>query len=282
MPATLLQHFIQFRGPPHRLFLGGVHPVHEPKNPYSFYYRWVLYASILGTWNVWWMVGSWKKHSLQNMQKNVVLGVTSQHPGCRSKIYPINDSAHTVDVRNPAPRTMRHMLVLPHYQNLLGHPKWCRIFVHQPYHTARVRESAWFLSTKVKAITSIEKVRALGVGCRGPWKWRAGTRKMEVGGRWFSFSSGWFLVSSCYFSGVSMSELNFFQAKLAPLPIFPLTVRYCNYENYYFFFDLVFLMNFLCETAWRLINYSFHRKAFLWRNLPRFRLVHPWSLTARP
>ena len=89
-------------------------------------------------------------------------------------------------------------------------------------------------STEVKAITSIEKVRAWGVGYRGLWKWTAGTRKMEVGGRWCSFSSGWFLVSSCYFSGVSMSEF-FFQSKLAPLPISPLTVRYCNYEELVFF-----------------------------------------------
>ena len=165
------------------------------------------------------LVGSWGWTLLVKHAKNVILGVTSQHPWCRSKIYPINDSSHTVDVRNPAPRTMRQMLVLPHYQNLLGHPKWCRIFFNQPYHTARVRESAWFLSTKVKAITSIEKVRALGVGCRGLWKWTAGTRKMEVGGRWCSFSSGWFFVSSCYFSGVAMSEL-FFSSKAGSLTNF--------------------------------------------------------------
>ena len=36
--------------------------------------------------------------------------------------------------KNPAPLRMPQMLVWPHYQNRGGgHPKWCRIVVHQSY-----------------------------------------------------------------------------------------------------------------------------------------------------
>ena len=39
----------------------------------------------------------------------------------------------TVDGQNPAPLRMLEMLVLSQYQEVFGHPKWCRIFFHQPY-----------------------------------------------------------------------------------------------------------------------------------------------------
>ena len=34
----------------------------------------------------------------------------------------------TVDGKNPAPLRMPEMLVLSQYQDVFGHPKWCRIF----------------------------------------------------------------------------------------------------------------------------------------------------------
>ena len=136
-------------------------------------------------------------------------------------------------------------------------------------------------STKVKAITSIEKVRVLGVGYRGPWKWTAGTRKMEVGGRWCSIQVGDFLFPAVTFQGYQCLSC-FFKQSWLPYQFFLWLLGTATMKNYYVSFDLVFLVNFLCETVWRLINYSLHQKAFLWRNMRRFRLVHPWSVTARP
>ena len=40
---------------------------------------------------------------------------------------------NTVDEKNPVLLRMPQMLVLYQYHDLLRHPKWCRIFFHQPY-----------------------------------------------------------------------------------------------------------------------------------------------------
>ena len=43
-------------------------------------------------------------------------------------LHRMNDMFDTVDGTNPAPLRMPEMLVLSQYQDVFGHPKWCRIF----------------------------------------------------------------------------------------------------------------------------------------------------------
>ena len=75
--------------------------------------------------------------------KTLVRGVNSPYlqlievPPCDSYlalnvsiVWPKDD---TVDGKNPVPLRMPEMLVLSQYQEVFGHPKWCRICFHQPY-----------------------------------------------------------------------------------------------------------------------------------------------------
>jgi len=55
----------------------------------------------------------------------------TQRTNDRCDYYPLTTKQNpqrTVDGTNPAPLRMAQMLVLDQYQDLLGRPKWCRIF----------------------------------------------------------------------------------------------------------------------------------------------------------
>ena len=58
---------------------------------------------------------------------SIFAGRSSTFGGMLSCTWPPK-MGHTVDGKTPAPLRMPEMLVLSQYQDVFGHPKWCRIF----------------------------------------------------------------------------------------------------------------------------------------------------------